>query len=291
MATKKQSIADRAMLVTLDVRTWMAIKSDERPAASAAKRYKSDSKAVIAHKRLLPPSSAYGDIRSAVNKARTAHDYHTLPWETRGAHLLPVDNFQTYSETMRKVIREFDEARDEFCKQYAKLRTNAKTFLGELYDESNYPTGAELRSRFSMRIKISPVARSGDFRVQVSAQQLKELQKQIEADVTDNLSQAVRELWQRLYDVVAKVAERLKSSDAKFHASLIENVRAVCKLLPKLNLTGDKKLEDLRKEIEQSLGKLVPETLREDEDHRQQTAKKAEQIQRKMEKIMKGLKS
>ncbi len=284
-----KDLSAKAMLVDLDVRCWSAKIVESKVADHVAKTYKASRQAVITHKKLLPPSSFHAAIRSAVTSARALHDHHSLPWTRRGFNILPVANFEQYSEEMRKAVRTFNEAADEFAKRYEGIRQNARKYLGDLFDESNYPSTREVRGLFSMRVHVAPVQQASDFRVNVSQSDLKELRKEIEADVATSITGAVQDLWQRLYDVVAKVTQRLKEPDAVFHASLIGNLEAVCDLLPRLNLTGDKKLDEVRKEIQASLTKILPDTLREDKEERKRVAKKAASIQSKIESIMKRM--
>ena len=58
------------------------------------------------------------------------------------------------------------------------------------------------------------------------------------------------------------MAEKLADSDKIFRDSLINNLCDLCDLLPKLNITGDKNLDNMRKEIEQQLCRYMPENLR-----------------------------
>jgi hypothetical protein len=67
-----------------------------------------------------------------------------------------------------------------------------------------------------------------------------------------------------------------------FRDSLIENLSNFCELIPKMNLTQDNNLEELRKEAVKKLAELKPIDLRESRKDRRKAHKSAKEI---MEKI------
>ena len=84
--------------------------------------------------------------------------------------------------------------------------------------------------------------------------------------------------FNRLHDVVRKAADKLTDKTAIFRDSLITNIQDLVDLLPRLNLTGDPRLEDLRREVADKLLGYEPEALRRDQFARQETAQAAEKI-------------
>ena len=88
----------------------------------------------------------------------------------------------------------------------------------------------------------------------------------------------MKSVWERLHKVVSKVVEKLGNADAIFRDTLIGNVVDLCNILPDLNLEDDPQLEDLRKEVERSIGSLDPAMLREDPEGRKVIAADAKKI-------------
>ena len=103
--------------------------------------------------------------------------------------------------------------------------------------------------------------------------------------VRDSQKQAMQEVWQRLYDRVKHMAEKLSDPKALFKASMIENARELCALLPRLNFADDPNLEALRHEVESKLLKH-PDALRNDPDLRSDTAEEARRIMAAMGTFM-----
>jgi hypothetical protein len=71
---------------------------------------------------------------------------------------------------------------------------------------------------------------------------------------------ASRELWQRLYEAVSHMAERLQvykvteeGVEHPFRDSVVTNLVKLVDVLPKLNVTGDPELERLAAQVRASL--------------------------------------
>jgi len=118
------------------------------------------------------------------------------------------------------------------------------------------------------------------------------VKRQITATVEASLQLASRELWQRLYDAVHHMAERLakyKATDEgvehPFRDTVVTNLVKLIDVLPKLNVTHDPELERLAAEVRGSL--LVdPKELRASESVREETAKAAAAIADRMATYM-----
>jgi hypothetical protein len=95
---------------------------------------------------------------------------------------------------------------------------------------------------------------------------------------------AMQDAWCRLYEVVAKMAERLSSPDKGFHNTLVQHVRDTARLLGHLNVTGDQRVEDLRKRVEKHLCQHEAKELRENPTLRLRVGAMAQSIVEEMNK-------
>ena len=112
----------------------------------------------------------------------------------------------------------------------------------------------------------------------------------ITADLEERIAEsskiAMQDVWQRLYDKVEWIANRLSDPNNVFHAATYEDAQDLCKLLSRLNFTDDPDLEAMRSKAEQKLFKLHPEVIKNDPDVRKDTAKDAEAIMKQMAGFM-----
>jgi hypothetical protein len=130
---------------------------------------------------------------------------------------------------------------------------------------------------------------STDFRVQLSNDELEHIRGDLETRLASAQQTAVREVWDRLFDKVKHIADKLADPSAIFRDSLVENAREMCALLPRLNFTDDPNLEAMRAEVEAKLIGHHPDALRNNLDLRQDAALEAKAIMDKMSVFMNGL--
>ena len=142
--------------------------------------------------------------------------------------------------------------------------------------------------------KVMPLPDAGDFRVTLGDEEKERIKRQITVAVDASLQVASRDLWQRLYEAVSHLAERLQAYQVTedgvehpFRDSVVTNLVKLVDILPKLNVTADLELERLATQVRASL--LVdPQELRKSESVRTETAKAAAAIARRMAGYMAG---
>ncbi len=274
------NLTDRAMLINLTITTWNAHRYDKRASTDVETSHGSAKGMGRYNKRLVGESEAGLKLTVIVGEARQFHYMYTLPWSTEGPRILPSAAFVTYAEHMRGFKQEFDQAAKEFCADYDRLKSQAQTLLGSLYNEDDYPSA--IADKFLFRWTVLPLPDAGDFRVHLADDEVALIKSQITEDVEAASAGAMREVWQRLYEAVSKMAERLAIPDAVFRNSLVENLSDLCKLLPLLNLTHDPRLDALRLEVQNQLVYHDPAALRDNQTYRSATAQAAQDIQRRM---------
>ncbi len=135
---------------------------------------------------------------------------------------------------------------------------------------------------------------AGDFRVTLGDEEKERIKRQITAAVEASLQVASRELWQRLYEAVSHLAERLEAYkvteegvEHPFRDSVVTNLVKLVDVLPNLNITGDPELERLAAQVRTSLI-VDPHELRKSESVRTETAKEATAIAARMAAYMTG---
>jgi len=234
----------------------------------------------------LVPRGSMRNINTAYNRCKSVHNMFTLPWRDGGTRILPASMFTKYSKAMRKVKAEFDEAVDEFLREYPNIVANARKRLGSLLDDRKLPDVSEVKTKFGVHQEIFPLPDTDDFRVKLSEEDADEIRKKMKTSINDTVEKAMAGVWSRLANLVEKVEKTLGEPKKKFKNSLIDNLKEFCELIPKLNLTEDSKLEVFRKEITEKLANLKPNELRENETERKAAHKAAKDVLEKMNSYM-----
>jgi len=270
--SKLQGIQERAMLVKFTVSRWDGRKRDDRVTqdVSTTNHAENDAGAWWTH---LISRKALAPTRNAEVRGRIIHNKQTLPWNDVGYRILPAANFLEYTKRMRKAQRDFDDAVRTLIDEYPSLLASAKDRLGELFYAEWYPEPHELAPRFAWGIDIMPLPTGGDFRVDLGSTQTTAIQQHIDRHVTNKLASATHDLWQRLYDAVNKLADRLSDTDRVIRASLLTNLQELCELLPRLNITQNAKLTAMSTKIAKKVKASDLDHIRNDDTARASAAK------------------
>jgi hypothetical protein len=278
---------DRALLVQLNISQWTARKYDKKTSKEVAVAHNTTTAAGRYNKSLLPMNDLLDHVHRKTTQVRTKFYDNTLPWGMEGTNMLPTANYLTFMSDFRKEKGEWEYLVEQFVDNYDQLRLDAQRILGSLYDPADYPTVSEIRRKFSIDMAVFPVPTS-DFRVAIGSEELSRIQQDVERRVKDAERTAMLDVWQRLFDRVKHMAEKLADPKAIFRDSMVENAREICAILPRLNFNDDPNLETLRQEVE---GKLIkhPDALRNDPDLRRDTAAEAKKIMDAMSVFMNGV--
>lgn len=278
-------LSDKALLVQLGVSQWTARKYDKRATAQVAQQNNSALGAGRYNKSLLPMNDYLDNVHKKTTAIRAKYYANTLPWGIEGTMLLPSANYLNFMTEFRKEKGEWQQLVNVFFNEYSRLKLDAQRFLGNLYNEADYPPLHEIQRKFKMDLAVFPVP-SNDFRVEISDSELERIQSDVEARVQDAAQNAMTEAWQRLYDKVKHMHEKLADPKAIFRDTLVDNTREICSVLSRLNFADDPNLEKMRQQVEQSLVSNHPDSLRNDPDLRRNKADEAKDIMDKMGAFM-----
>lgn len=279
-------LTDKALLVQLNVSQWTARKYDKKVTQQVAEQHNTIVEAGRYNKSLLPLNDYLGNIHKLTTTIRTEYYKNTLPWGINGTQMLPSKNYMSFMTEFRNHKANWLSLVDQFVDVYPQLKLDAQRLLPNgLYKEEDYPTIDGLRAKFGMDMVVMPVP-ADDFRVQIADEELSAIQQQVTDRVTNASQEAMKEAWQRLYDVVKHASDKLNDPTGIFRDSLVQNINDICGVLPRLNFADDPNLETMRQQVEQSLANENPEALRVDWDLREQKARQAKAIADKMSVFM-----
>jgi hypothetical protein len=187
-----------------------------------------------------------------------------------------------YKQQMNKYETEFNDLCNQFFDNYSDLVQEAQANLSKLFDANDYPPLEDVKLKFGFRRTVKPVPASGDFRLDVPAEDMDELRSEFEMQQQEKLAEAVREPWERLHAQLVSISEKMTDADddtkKRYHDSFITNPLELCSLLSKLNITNDPKLEEARRQLEITMTGANLESLKEDADARSELKSKVDAI-------------
>lgn len=276
---------DRALLVSLSISQWTARKLDKKATKDVADINRASTSAGRYNKSLLPLNDLLANVHQKTGLIREKFAKNTLPWGIDGTRILPSANYLQFMTDFRKEKSEWRSLVNNFLDNYEDLVDEAKRWLGDLYDEKDYPTKDRVMDKFNMDMAILPVP-ANDFRVELSSDELSRLQEEMEGRMATVQQEAMMDAWGRLYKHVQHIAEKLADPKGIFRDSMVENAQETCDLLTRLNIADDPNLEAMRREVEAKLVSHHPDSLRNDIDLRQDTAAEARKIMDAMSVFM-----
>jgi hypothetical protein len=238
--------------VNLGLRAWSARKYDRKVTEEVNKSHGADSDAGRYNKSLMPADAAsYKALTQHITAARERHYEQTLAWSDKGWRLLPIKNYQKYTDTVRKDQHTFDALLAAFVKDYPQLIVNARAKLNGMYDEEDYP--ANIAGRFGMSLDTNPVPESGDYRVELSQEEIDILTNGTQARVEAAFEEAQNDAIRRLYEVVEKMHTALSTvktcSKCEGKGVTVESRKAQLKALEE-QLTVAGKQDEIGKPVE-----------------------------------------
>jgi hypothetical protein len=285
------NLSDRALLVQFNVSQWTARKFDKKTTQEVATRHGVNANVGRYNKSLLPANDYLSMVHQKAGYIRNKFYENTLPWGIEGTQILPTANYLNFVSEFRKEKAEWQTLVNLFTSNYAALKLDAKQSLGPMYREEDYPSEKDIAAKFKMDMAVFPVPTT-DFRVSIGDEELTRIQQDVERRVQDASASAMKDVWQRLYDRVAHLTDRLVKIDdpkARFHETTIEHLRDLCELLPRLNFSDDPHLEEMRQEVEGKLAGITKDAVLGNDTFRASKIDEAKAIMDKMAVFMGGL--
>lgn len=289
-------LSERAMLVSLHISSWSGMMLDREVTDEVNESYKADKEAGRYNKRLVAAKFLSG-ISQAHSNSRRVHRLLTLPWEDDGTRVLATAGYMTYTSKMKECRLKAESEVKAFLESPDEYINDGKHRLGKMFSVEDYPSSDKLREKFDFDVEVKPMPEAGDFRAQLSDENTKAIVKDIERRSNQRLETAMNDVFKRIEEMVRRMSERLRDyvpakdgnkADGVIRDSLVYNIHELANdVLPILNVTNDKRVDELRRQLLDELVEHSPEILRADTKVRQATISKADKILKKVQSYMK----
>ena len=265
MTTTQRPLRQKAMLVHLTVRAWSGKKVDADVTREVAERANVDKSVGVYTKRLFP-KKALADLVTIGNDARHAHYLFTMPWDDKGTRLLPVALYDRFKGTLDNIIERHRQAKQVFLSAYDDHIDEARVQLGDLFQQGDYPSRAELDSQLSISYDIDPVPDADHFVADIATEEAKRIKEGIEKSLEARIQGTVLSLFQRINEMVQLCSNRLDTNDEGkpnvFRDTMVDNLRTLTGLLADLNVTDNLALLSMRDKLDEALADVTPDNLR-----------------------------
>lgn len=281
------AIAERAMLVQLSMGGFSGKRMARDVAREVAESRGAESDSLDAVLRLIPPRELKG-IEAASRACRDYYCRRTLPWQRRGASILPCKIYFDFTKRMGELLEARRQEVDSFMTRYEESAVHWVTRLGGIAHGETLPTADKVRERFEANVQVWPFPSGNDFRLDMEEGQLAELRKAADDAANVRVAEAVADAVNRLRVVVRRYVDNLGHTEdgraRRITGGMESDLRDLLDVLPAFNLTGSKELDAIVEDAK-SLLNAPAESLREDEALRGQVREDAQRIYEKMAAI------
>lgn len=258
-----ENLFEKGCLIQLSVSKWGGVKKiDTNKVAQMVE----SSAWVVATKKLVDPASLK-PICKVGNAARTYINSVSLPFPLQGMVFVPKEMISTVDQRLTEFKREFQEAVDDFVNEYDTLRQTATVYLGDLFNEVDYPVDIRTKFSFAWRFIMLdvPNGKSG-----ILAPEVYEREKQKFVQTMEEArSLAIESLREEFASMVERITERFtQTADGKpkvFKNATVDSFYDYFETFKQRNIFNDDQLTSLVGQAQQLLGNTSPESIRSSE--------------------------
>ncbi|MBF0232835.1 MAG: hypothetical protein HQK65_07335 [Desulfamplus sp.] len=248
MTDNTSSIADnifqKGCLVQVAVSKWGGIKQiDKNKLAKMVQT--TDHSWVTASKKLVEPASLK-PICKISTATRAWLNTKSLPFPVTGMVFIPKDLITTVDTKLHQFKNDFNNAVENFSNDYNDLREDAKEYLGNLFNEVDYPIDITSRFKFYWRFVILDIP-NGDSKLLAPEVYAREEAKFMET-MEEARCMAVDALREEFAQMVEHISERFTQDGVKpkvFRQSAIDNFYEYFQTFKDRNIFQDNDLSQL----------------------------------------------
>lgn len=266
-------VRNHAMLVSLHIKgSRMEIKDPDAAAAAAAASGAKSSAAFYAKKNLMFGADARLKRLISLGAAlRTTHNELTMAWDTGKSpfRMLPVVNFQRYTQAVATAKNQYEEALQDFIDHYEEDCIKARENLNISNDVRAlrlYPAKDSLASKFGIEVLFEPIPQGTQFR-NIPEGTADALSRAYEKKVSQRFRQAIVEALEGIGESLVVARTNLSRDDEgktlRFKDSTITNIVDAGRMLRTFNLTHDEAVDQFAVEINRYLSGIDAAALKE----------------------------
>lgn len=277
---KTNGIADKASLARLSISLIGMQRKDSRVTDFANTHYVKDPNQKKGgrgkgdkgyYRKKKYQRSDFEDILLCAGQARSYYRKVTTAWDDRD-RLIAGENIMPFMQQMAQFKERFVLAVEEKCRILPQIISRNEGLLDDMYDPDDYIRDPNLfRQEFGFIYRINPVPLKDHLMVDLTNEVADDIHRQMEKDRDEQIENMMSDLWKRFAAPVTKMVERLSDEKPNFRKTLITNVEDQVKFLSQMNITRDKKMNEILAEAHNKLCQFTPGQLKTDKKAKEQT--------------------
>lgn len=262
---------------------WFGTKKTLSPAqkARAAESFGAQGDCLSAGKKLLNVSHPkFRAVTGIKSRAVSFFKGVSLPFPEPGLRLIRQDDIASINVQMTTLKAELAEAVEELNRHYGELKAAARERLGNLYNESDYPS--TLIGLFDMAWDF-PSVEPPAYLQRLSPELYRQECERMQSRFNEAVQLAEQAFTEELTRLVEHLSERLSGQqDGKpkvFRDTAITNLTDFFQRFQRLNIRSNEQLDELVAQAQEIVRGVQPQQLRENLDLREHIAGQLETVQ------------
>jgi hypothetical protein len=250
-----------SILLHLEIRKWAGEVSDKKALKAVADKFNSDTHN-DKYKKSLFVDDPLALIDRCAGRLRNHFYACTVPWLDGGkGRLIPSLGFQEFAVQHSQIKQEFYQEVEIFLANYEDHKELAEEKKGDMFNVGEYPTVAQLRTRFEINLTTLPFPNVDDFRITAPQAVIDDLETSVRESVARVQDVVSRELKVRFKERLAMLVKTL-TVGKRFNASLLSELANVIHMAQNLEETiSDSLISDMAT-IEIRVLQYTPDQLR-----------------------------
>jgi hypothetical protein len=255
-----ENMFEKGCLVQLSISKWGGVKKiDHNKLAEMIEAHEW----LTATKKLVDPESLK-PICKVGNAARSYLTSVSLPFPFQGMVFIPKEMITRVDNRLEEFKAEFNEAVTAFIHDYDRLRNTAMVYLGDLFNEVDYPFDIGKRFSFAWRFIILdvPNGKTGILSPEVYEREKEKFIQTME----EARSMAIESLREEFASMVERITDRFaESADGKpkvFKNGTVESFYEFFETFKERNIFRDEQLSELVERAQAVLSGVSVENIR-----------------------------
>ena len=256
-----ENIFEKGCLVQLSISMWGARRKIDKTKLA---QMTSNHEWLHATKKLVDPESLK-PVAKLAGSARLYLNTVSLPFPIHGMVFVPKDLISRVDEKLQEFQAEFEYNVNDFVSRYPGLRDSAIAYLGDLFNQLDYPVDVSRRFRFEWRFVALDVP-NGRFGLLAPEVYEREKQKFIQT-MEEARELAVQSLREEFAGLVEHICERFTigpdGEPKKFKGSTVTNFYEFFEYFKERNVFDDEGLVGLVEQAQAVLDGRSADSIRE----------------------------
>lgn len=161
-------------------------------------------------KKLLVNPEVLSPLKATIQMARKLLQRYALPFPISGLHLVPKDSIDEIDNRLEMFKGDFTNKVNSFAEFYAEAREEAKTALGDLFNDTDYPQDIRTKFKFEWRFLLLDVPTKATFITPETYQR----EKQKFLDLMDETRElAIAALREEFSEVITHLSDKVTGGD------------------------------------------------------------------------------